>query len=76
MLQAFVRMCDIVLQRNMRKKELFLLFYFPDSQFCSFVDIMLIKQRQFQICDFRLHLLKNNFIRAGIYDLFAEYLMP
>jgi hypothetical protein len=36
---------------------------------------MLIKQTQFKIVDFRLHPPKNNFIRAGIYDLFAEDLM-
>ena len=57
----------------MLQKEIFLLFYFPDSQFCGFVDIMLIKQRQNKIVDFRLHPPKNNFIWAGIYDLFAEY---
>jgi len=76
MLQSFMRVGYFSLQWHMLKEKVFILFNSPDTQSCIFVDIMLIKQAQLKIAGFRLHPLKINFIRAGIYDLFAEYCCP
>src|SRR6476620_11522128 len=44
-LQAFVRMRDLSLQRDLAKKKSFLLFYLPDCQLRVSVNILLKKNR-------------------------------
>jgi len=43
MLQALVRMRDVLLQRNFRKKKIFRFFNFPNADLRRLVDYMLIK---------------------------------
>ena len=75
MLQSFVRMCNFTLQRHLACKKYFWLSYFPDAEFGLFVNIMLIKEGQLYVYGFSLQVVKNNFIQAGFYNLFTEYLL-